>query len=514
MIIIDTLIDLLLAVGLAIQYIENDEIMRVKHLILKSDIDGLEKYLYGKQGQGMLINEWPISDGDDHEMMVCFTHRVKSALVLPDMTLKHLPIAEKKQVIGLPVIKSSVFSLYNRKVCFTFPTKSSGMETTKIAISSLSDFSLTHKDGQASIEIGYMHTSYASAEDGGNLVIVNGGNDEGWTSLQMKTIENSSDVVSFVLDMIPEGDRQHFIEQVDSMGWTLLHWAAFKNHDKNLTAMMSQLSTTDQRRLASKPTDDNRGWTILHCAAIRNSCETLSALINKFPNDINWKSLVCQDKDGRTALHLAVAEQNVNAVIVLLDEAADQCKDFIDIGDAYNSTVKDYTSEYSLLGQLLRVSSRLNSSSLHELAKIDDDKLVGFRLSNLRNTSLLEEICKRNNDGLTVMHVAAEEKSSKVLALFARMLSSEELLSCLTTQTDRCDGDTVLHLVARSNNPSSLHLLLNAVERQDRLSCIEICNDYGERAHEAGSEHSSVVDTLNCEYVNSTLSSMNLLFLT
>ena len=251
--------------------------------------------------------------------------------------------------------------------------------------------------------------------------------------------------------------------------------------------------------VAQKRTSDSRGWTLLHCAAAGgNSSKTIKTLMDKFPKDEKWHYLLCQAADGKTALHIAVAEGDVKTVIILLDEAADDCTNLLDARDNNNCYPANYTTESSLLQQLLITVRTVNSSSLHELAKKGDRHLVGLRLDNLCNTTPEAEINKKDEQGMTALHVAVKTISIEVLEVFFQSLSHEELMRCILKPTP--DGDTALHLAAQSNCPMILWMLLNEIKREEREEFLYKTNDKAESVYCIGGQQNFIDDLLMCKY--------------
>ncbi|KAF6017546.1 hypothetical protein EB796_024151 [Bugula neritina] len=223
--------------------------------------------------------------------------------------------------------------------------------------------------------------------------------------------------------------------------------------------------------------------------------------MNKFPRDVKWNILsCCTQKQGATALHIAVAERSVKAVILLLDAAEERRDDLLNLTDRNKKSAVDYTSEFSLLGKYLRLSSTdINpGTAVYKAVVADDLMMVQFIYEHSMKPFAIDFI-KNNANGRNLIQEACKSNSLNVLKYFITLLTESERLKCLLEVS--AEGDTAMHTCAVYNRPAALHLILKSVCRQNRLLLFPSKNQRGETVTDVGLPHQGVLDTLDLVYI-------------
>ncbi|KAF6017547.1 hypothetical protein EB796_024152 [Bugula neritina] len=172
-------------------------------------------------------------------------------------------------VMGMPVIESKLFSIYQKDsiVNFTVMDESkarsdSSNTVERLEVSSLDEVSISQAENEVP-EVGLpmdflrqFPFSLPTSNQGGKPltpIFLNKMRnlDVSWTSLQFSHVETSAEVVSFVMNMIPKEQRLGFIQEVDQLGWTSLHWAAYKDDSDAIDSAFSSLTLEEQATMAN-----------------------------------------------------------------------------------------------------------------------------------------------------------------------------------------------------------------------------------------------------------------------
>jgi len=395
-------------------------------MIEDNDVGELEQYLWSLRGKGFTIQDYPTYSGNTPALMVCFTLKVTPDLMLSRNNVTAPFMSQINHVMGMPVIESKLFSIYQKDsiVNFTLMDESkarsdSSNTVERLEVSSLDEVSISQAENEVP-EVGLpmdflrqFPFSLPTSNQGGKPltpIFLNKMRnlDAGWTSLQFSHVETSAEVVSFVMNMIPKEQRLGFIQEVDQLGWTSLHWAAYKDDSDAIDSAFSSLTLEEQATMANVRSKDKRGWTLLQSAAIKDSVSTMKTLMNKFPRDVKWNILsCCTQKQGATALHIAVAERSVKAVILLLDAAEERRDDLLNLTDRNKKSAVDYTSEFSLLGKYLRLSSTdINpGTAVYKAVVADDLMMVQFIYEHSMKPFAIDFI-KNNANGRNLIQEA------------------------------------------------------------------------------------------------------------
>ncbi|KAF6034661.1 hypothetical protein EB796_007045 [Bugula neritina] len=300
---------------------------------------------------------------------------------------------------------------------------------------------------------------------------------EGWTCLHISTIVNNANVISYILDKIQnEEERRQFIGEMDRLGWTSLQWGCMLDNTASVEETMNKLSLDDQVDLMT------RSWSLLHATAQGNAINTMKCLMDRFEDDTTrWKIIKCATLEGKTALHIAIADGKAKAVIMLLDIAGKDSKKLLAIRDRSNRTAQSYTSgQFPLLEQYVESAVKFESPPLHQAA-LDNDRLLAEWILVTHPDSYGTQISKRNQEGLTVLHSASHANSIEVIEEISKMMTEEEFVNHLLTRSD--GGRTALHLAVVHNNPAAIHTILKRIQNSvERKKVMDTVDEGGETA--------------------------------
>lgn len=200
-------------------------------------------------------------------------------------------------------------------------------------------------------------------------------------------------------DISPE-----YLLQEDSLGQTLLHWAAVKG-DKEITQFI--IEKTGDQLLGSKTRED--GYTALHLGILGGNNQVVELLVDtsqKF-NVANFIGIA--DRYGRTALHLAA------------DQPADQGKQLVDL----------------LIRQALTLSPTLYKNFF---------------------------LVRQQEGGYTALHLAAQSNSSQSIQSLVN--ATKDPIPEFIPAIDHY-GQTALHWTASQGNLAASTSLCDAMKPED-----------------------------------------------
>ena len=334
----------------------------------------------------------------------------------------------------------------------------------------------------------------------GELVLHNTNTDsEDWSSLRISCTHDDTEVVETILDLIPDDQVSSFISQGNKLGVTSLHWSAYTDSTTVLAPALDRMSLVEQQETVQAT--DNRGWTMMHTAAYKDANSVIKTLQNKFGNEkeVKWKVLTCKTADGKTPLHIAVAERNIKAVITLLDFADDDCGSLLAETDNSGKTGLEYAAQGTLLEHCLRLAGGINQMSiLHSAGKNDDVKTMELVVENIGDSESIRDICLREDrSGFSVLQTAAVHNSVRVIESLTRQMSEDERLQCLTTIGS--NGETALHKACISSKPSAIGALLRFVDYTEWGGLLESRNREGRSLDDKAQEWSGIQDIIKCE---------------
>lgn len=216
--------------------------------------------------------------------------------------------------------------------------------------------------------------------------------------------------------------------------------------------------------------DGRTSQTLLHVAAAANQVEMIELLTSwSHPVSIN-----AQDREGNTALHVAVIAGHREAMNALLSQNIDdrilnndkdpalhialmQCPEALDL-------IKDFIDHTNVH---LLVKGRQNQTSLHVLTKYDNVDV--FKLIHVKAVSRMNEysnigtpynVLAKDSNGATIMHAAARLGAYRIMEFMFSVSSDcglhpEDLMS-----TTSYDKRSPLHYAVEYSQVESIRVLL------------------------------------------------------
>ena len=322
---------------------------------------------------------------------------------------------------------------------------------------------------------------------------------EGWTSLHISTIKNNSAIVEYILSKVHDGEqRQAFIDEVDQqLEWTSLQWGAALDNVEAVETMMSHMTVSHQQKVMTS------GWTLIHATAQTDAVNTMKSLMDRVEMNDNekWKILTCPTPSGKTALHIAVAEGNARAAIMLLDLAGPNKIKLDAREDLSGRRAADYTDKFSMLGKYMSLAVEFEEPVIHVAAKRNDQFLVSWILDQY-SCPKQQVINLKNADESTVLHAAVEGNSPEVIKEIARVLDQDEFLNSLGELNK--DDESVFHYSVIKNHPSTTHAILASVsDKQKRLQLLALENNAGEDAADLAMklQLERMQEIIKCKYI-------------
>ncbi|XP_052235059.1 inversin-like isoform X4 [Dreissena polymorpha] len=261
---------------------------------------------------------------------------------------------------------------------------------------------------------------------------------EGQTAVHLCTRHKSPKCMTLLLRQLSPGE----IDDQDRNKRTALHWAASYGNLEHVKMLIKQDSNIG--------IPDIEGKTPLHWAASSRDAEAVNCvrlILDTTPSVINW-----QDYEGRTALHLVVADGNEAVVKALV--AVDNCN-----VSALDNMFRTPLHWAAVLGHSKIVSLLLDNKAefsssdqngatpLHYAAQNNFDETVEVFLSRANVTD------EADVEGRTAFMWAAGKGADQVLETFLKHNVDIQ-------QVDK-NGGTALHAAALSGHASSVKILLN-----------------------------------------------------
>ncbi|KAK7501506.1 hypothetical protein BaRGS_00007310 [Batillaria attramentaria] len=259
---------------------------------------------------------------------------------------------------------------------------------------------------------------------------------EGQTALHLCTRHKLPKCMSMLLRQLLPGE----IDDQDNNKRTALHWAASYGNLEHVKMLIKHDSNIG--------IPDTEGKTPLHWAASSRDPEAVQCvrlILETTPSVINW-----QDYEGRTALHLAVADGNQSIVDLLT--SVEKCN--VSALDNMFRTPLHWAAvlgHSKIVGQLLRSNADSTSSDsngatpLHYAAQ-----------NNFRETVDVFLAWKNNDEpdleGRTAFMWAAGKGADNVLRVFFH--------HSVDVQQEDKTGGTALHAAALSGHAATVQLLL------------------------------------------------------
>jgi inversin len=258
----------------------------------------------------------------------------------------------------------------------------------------------------------------------------------GRTPLILSTANTSADCLTILLRSLP---MDSYVNDPDNEQMTALHWSAYNNSTDCVRALL--------KMKADVVLCDKEGKTPLHWTANNANPSTARTILEVSPSIVNL-----QDTDGRTALHHAVAADNLTIITTLLTTPGVHC----------NVSAIDY----------------MFRTPLHWAAVLGYDQVLQYLLEAGANPSAgdgnnclpLHYAVQRNNMECVVALVSVSDlntvdREGRTATMMAAMFGYTDVLQLLLANNsdplayDKT-GSTALHMAASAGYMECVQLLL------------------------------------------------------
>ncbi|XP_074644688.1 uncharacterized protein LOC141901380 [Tubulanus polymorphus] len=294
---------------------------------------------------------------------------------------------------------------------------------------------------------------------------------EGQTALQLCTRHKASKCLALLLKYVMPGE----VDDQDNMKRTALHWSASYGNLDHMRMLLKQDSNIG--------IPDTEGKTPLHWAASCHDHQAVNCvklLLEVAPSVINW-----QDYEGRTALHLAVAEgsEAIVDVLTLTPKCNVSALDNMFRTPLHWAAVLGHTSVVAMLlarGADYASSDSNGATALHYAAQNNYAETAEIFL---KSDKIVDE---PDVDGRTAFMWACSKGADKVLTVWMKYTEKVDIKN-----VDK-NGASALHAAALSGHASTVKLLLDNGAQIDSTDLLKHTPLF--RACEMG--HTDVVQTL------------------
>jgi len=219
----------------------------------------------------------------------------------------------------------------------------------------------------------------------------------------------------------------------------------------------NDLKTTSKTNIDIKPliqdvdnTLDSQSNTSLHLSAMRGNVEKIKQLLD----EVDTRSKInAQNKDGFTALHLAVQNGHLGAVEALLGHGAENTQNKKGNYPLHFAAKSGHLEIAKLLvqkGAEVKTSNKRGNTPLHLASQKDHIELVLLFLQNGAEINAL------NNNDNNPLHLAIQNGSLRIVELL--------LENGVDTTTVNKDSKTALDLAIASGNQEVVAILKNSKE--------------------------------------------------
>lgn len=137
-----------------------------------------------------------------------------------------------------------------------------------------------------------------------NKLDINTQDKQGRTALHIASLKGESTIVQKLIDL---GANVHL---KDNRYWTPLNYAASYQQDQVVIILLDNKADPNAANL--------QGWSSVHSCALQDHGHILKLLIQRYGAEVNRPSY-----NGYTPLHLAVINENIDAITILVENEAD-----------------------------------------------------------------------------------------------------------------------------------------------------------------------------------------------
>ena len=209
--------------------------------------------------------------------------------------------------------------------------------------------------------------------------------------------------------------------------------------------------------------DRGSSWSLLHVAAASNQVE----IIQYLASGIYSINVNTRDKQGNTALHVAVFHCSREAVKSLLELKADDTilnEDFnpalhlaLQLGSKGHQLVKEFLSVPSVN---IFVHGRHGQTPLHVVAKLDDVDIFSTIHDCACSRKLKDNMMAKDSNGVTIIHTASRAGAHRVMSFLFKTSQEYSLCPKELANMATYDHRVPLHYAVENNRLECIRILL------------------------------------------------------
>ena len=209
--------------------------------------------------------------------------------------------------------------------------------------------------------------------------------------------------------------------------------------------------------------DNRTTWSLLHVAAASNQVEIIQYLTSGiYPVNING-----QDKQGNTALHIAVLRGSREAMKTLLELKVDDKILNEDQDPALHIALQQGLEALQLVKDFLSfpavdifVVGRHRQTTLHVLTKTDNVDMLTVIHDVACSRGEKADIVARDSNGVTIMHIAARAGAQRMMAFMFSASSEYSLHPKDLANMPTYDRRVPLHYAVENKRIECIEILL------------------------------------------------------
>ena len=282
--------------------------------------------------------------------------------------------------------------------------------------------------------------AYSGNMDIALMLIKGGANREaqdrnGWTLLHQAIVTNKTEVA---LTLIKEVGN---LEVTDKVRMTPLHMAA-SHFNKEVSIALIKEGANIQR-LPSEEASRVREWLNDAGVTLPNIVNPQAQMTTRRPNTkpvVEIRSVEERDKHGRTRLHYAARNGNIDDLLILMEQGADvEARDNDGRTPLHWAAIMCQVDVIALLVSVFKADleavDKENSSPLfYAIIDSGDEKTIGLLIQLGANPNA------KAADGVTLLHWAAAKNRKKII--------TQLILGNANPEAREADGPTALHIAA------------------------------------------------------------------
>jgi ankyrin repeat protein len=285
-------------------------------------------------------------------------------------------------------------------------------------------------------------------------------------SLKKDKVDNEKykEALNFLIDEItPIIDIQEELSRVNRRGETPLHLAAIHGNVECIKILTNQgVDVNNQNNI--------NGSTALHLAVINGHLDCVKLLLKLGATSIKLEN-------GRTLVHLAAEYGHKNCLEFLVNEFPSDIHEVDNIGNtplhlAFSDLASNKAqTNQECIGLLIDKDVEINKKNeegdtpLHLAAQSSNKECLKLLIEKMqsKDIDIHEEIFYTNNNGETVIHMAAFGGNIECLEYLIKQHCSKKSRQSILNQNNN-DGEILLHLAALSGSTECVQYLIKTTK--------------------------------------------------